>query len=351
MIRQWAIAIGITAISSSAIFGYNHFFSEPGNEASRPKMPQSVKASPVEIRVVEDLIKSMGTVSAAEKTAITPKVSGYIKAVHVQNREWVEKNSLIFTIENSEAKSQLDSSISSFEDARTKARRIKSLVAKNMISKSDLDDSVTALKIAQANMEIARNQYEHHEIRAAIDGFIDIDELSEGEYLSAGEGVGSLKNSKAVDVRFYVPQNEAHKIQNGQRVRVYSGSKTGLVKEGEIIDIATSISPDSRMLRIKARIENDHQTLIPGEAVRLELVVDERETFVVNEEALLMKGSNRYLFLVDGDTATQIKVETGVRANRVVEISKGVDKDSLIVIEGQDRLTSGDSVKVLGEKE
>ena len=58
-----------------------------------------------------------------------------------------------------------------------------------------------------------------------------------------------------------------------------------------------------------------------------------------------------YMFVVKDDVAARVLVETGFEKSGRVEIVKGIDDSTLVVVEGQDTLTDGAKVERLSEAE
>lgn len=76
------------------------------------------------------------------------------------------------------------------------------------------------------------------------------------------------------------------------------------------------------------------------------LTLREREGLVIPEQALMVRGDNKYVFVADDGVARRVSVTTGSRMPGLVEITSGLTLNDAVVVTGQDRLSTGDRIEV-----
>jgi HlyD family secretion protein len=132
---------------------------------------------------------------------IYPEVPGTIKQILVSEGEIIKKNTPLVLIDDSvqratveQQKSQIElagASLKSSQDQLDKQRKSYELDTRS-VSKNDLDNAENAVKVAKANIEVVRKQYElaqtllsKYTVKAPIDGAILSINGAVGSYVSA----------------------------------------------------------------------------------------------------------------------------------------------------------------------
>ena len=81
--------------------------------------------------------------------------------------------------------------------------------------------------------------------------------------------------------------------------------------------------------------------------VTLKIVLDKKNTLVVNEGAVFNKDDISYVYTVDKDNTVNIKrIEIGLRNNGMVEVIKGITVEDFVVYEGINKIKNGSIVRV-----
>lgn len=131
---------------------------------------------------------------------IYPEVSGTVKQIFTSEGEIVKKGTPLLLIEESvqratveQQKSQMElagANLKTSQDQLEKMKRSYDLDPRSL-SKNDLDNAINAVKVARANVDVARKQYllaqtllYKYMIRAAMDGTILSINVSVGSYIS-----------------------------------------------------------------------------------------------------------------------------------------------------------------------
>ncbi|MEN6621953.1 MAG: biotin/lipoyl-binding protein, partial [Smithella sp.] len=131
---------------------------------------------------------------------IYPEVSGTVKQIFISEGEVVKKGTPLLLIEDSvqratveQQKSQVElagANLKTSQDQLEKQRRSYELDPRSL-SKNDLDNAVNAVKVARANVDVARKQYllsqallYKYIIRSAAESIILSINISVGSYIS-----------------------------------------------------------------------------------------------------------------------------------------------------------------------
>jgi membrane fusion protein, multidrug efflux system len=149
---------------------------------------------------------------------------------------------------------------------------------------------------------------------------------------------------------FTVPELFLTTVTPGLRVEAQSRAYPGETFRGEVVSVANEIDPVTRAFRVRALVPNRERKLRPGMLLTLSLAGRERDALVVPEEALLTRGREHSVFVVEpaGEAVKAVRrvVRLGIRVPGAVEIVEGLGRDEQIVTHGAFRLDDGDVVRV-----
>jgi len=167
-----------------------------------------------------------------------------------------------------------------------------------------------------------------------------------GELVRAVTPMFRLIDDDPVKLRAPVPERHVSEIKVGQRVDVKIEAYPQSFR-GEIARINPQIDPANRTFQIEVVIPNDKHLLPPGAFASglVQTRVNPQVVFVPLEAVVSFAGVNK-VFTVKDNKAVEIVVDLGVRRGNLVEISKGVNPDDMVVISGTSKLASGVPVAI-----
>jgi len=82
--------------------------------------------------------------------------------------------------------------------------------------------------------------------------------------------------------------------------------------------------------------------------VKAEVVVEKRDNAIVIDRDLIQKKRNgKVVYVIEGNTAVEKRVNTGIETDNEVEILSGLQSGENLVIEGYEMLSNRTKVKIL----
>ena len=231
-----------------------------------------------------------GVVTSENQKSISSRYMGFVKEVYVEEGSTVKKGELLYVIDSKEidtAKAQVELSIAQaelneqmytnqYKNAQLNLERHQRLLAKDMVSKFDVENlelSVTNLKAmvdiahkqrlqVQQKWQEVQNQYHYLHVKAPNDGVVVEKHIKVGEM--ALPGVSSLVLSDLSSLRVAVDISESHlsSLKLGDVVDVAIAS-IGYKTEGKIVSIVPSLNAQSHSFRVKIAF-NPTQGIYPG---------------------------------------------------------------------------------------
>jgi membrane fusion protein, multidrug efflux system len=101
-------------------------------------------------------------------------------------------------------------------------------------------------------------------------------------------------------------------------------------------------------LQIRARLNNPDMVLRPGLFARVSIRGQtERSVVVVPESAIVPRAGETFVYRVQDGKAVESVVDLGNRRSGMVEITKGLEPEAIVVTAGHQRLKNGAPVDVV----
>jgi len=375
MWKQWLVALVLVGVVVAGAGVYLSLEDPADAEAEDEPTASTVNISAPEMRRVRDEVSAVANLNAMDAVALTTEVSGRVVELNLQTGRKVQQGDVLVRLDDRQATADLAVIEAQLADARRQYDRARSLRANNSVSQSQVDELRTAVDVAIAQREAARVRLQNHRIEAPFSGVVGLSDISVGAYLQAGTvihrveapfsgvvglsdiSVGAylqagtvittLDSTDQLELNFAVPERFVGQVQLGQPVRATSPAFPDEIFEGELVELATRISELSRTLAVRALIDNPDGRLRPGQFMSASLTLQEREGLVVPEQAVMLRGDQKYVFVAEDGQARRVSVKTGSRLPGWVEVTDGLTMEDAVIITGQDRLSSGNRVRVI----
>lgn len=196
----------------------------------------------------------------------------------------------------------------------------------------------SALMIAQKNLLDAR-------VTAPISGVVSRRDAEPGEYMTAGQVVLRVDDFSTREVSAFLPSSYfPDVIPDETRLRLRVNRRDAGIHP--VSFKAPTVDPVLRTFEIKGALGEADPAIIPGDLAEVTVVFSTRESPGVPASAVLFRGGDRLVFVVEDGRAVARPVETGLSNDGWVEVLSGLDDGASIVYEGQTQLTDGRRVTV-----
>jgi multidrug efflux pump subunit AcrA (membrane-fusion protein) len=172
-------------------------------------------------------------------------------------------------------------------------------------------------------------------------------QVGEGEMVKQGEPIAELVIENPLRLRLPVPERFSADVRQGQEVRVRVPAYPGMTFEGKVARINPAVDALSRTFQVEALVPNSRGLLRPGGFAKASIVTDQKaQATVVPLEAIVRFAGVTKLFVVDGEKARAISVETGQEGSGWIEVLGNVPAKARVVVTGQGQLADGTAVAI-----
>ena len=346
MWKQWLVGMAVVAIVLVGVGVYLN--QQPVAEGQdQQAKPTTVNIGQPQMRQIRDQISAVANLRPVDSVELMTEASGRVVELNLKPGQPVQQGEVLLRLDDRQARADLAVLKARLSDARRQYNRARSLRSNNSVSQSQVDELQTSVAVAEAELEAAKVRLENHHIEAPFAGVIGLSDISPGAFLQAGTSITTLDSSGQLELNFSVPERFVGQVKLGQPVTAVSPAFPGQLFEGQLVELATRISELSRTLAVRALIDNPDGQLRPGQFMSASLTLQEREALVVPEQAVMVRGDEKYVFLAEDGLARRVSVQIGNRVPGWVEIKEGLSPEDAVVVTGQDRLSSGNRIRVL----
>jgi len=350
MLKQWLIGLLLVVLALGAAFIYQGLddSSQAQDDSERP--PSAVNTVLPIIDTVQDQVRAVGSLKAVSAVKLTTETSGRVVGINLKSGRPIKQGDLLLRLDDRQARADLGVIEAQLADARRQYERARSLRDNNSISQSFVDELRTAVEVSEAQRTAAQVRLENHRIEAPFSGVAGLSDISIGAYITAGTTITTLDATSPMELNFSIPERFLGQINPGQKVQGSSPAYPDQAFIGELVELGSRIDELSRSLPVRALIDNTEGRLRPGQFMSVSLTLRERQALVIPEQAVMVRGAEQYVFVAEDGIARRVPVTVGSRMPGRVEIAKGLTAEDQVVVTGQDRLSSGERIRVTDDE-
>ena len=312
-----------------------------------------VTALEIKPQIFNHTIEIQANIKTRQNLQLFPEFGGRLNQILVKEGQEVEKGTLLAVIDDAGLQDQLDQMKLQLKLAKTTFERTQRLWDQKIGSEMMYLEAKTRFKSQQKQVAQMRNQLSKTKVYAPFSGVIDEIIARKGSALAPGiTPIMRIVNLDNMYVESDVPENYLANIKKGSfakvSIPVLNETQNTLVRQ-----TGNFIQPNNRTFRVEAPIKNPTGMIKPNLNARLSIVD------YSNPEALMIpfrvirenaKGDS-FVFILkveeqENEYITEQRfVSLGMSKNELVEITKGVNTEDLIVDEGVSLLVTGQKVK------
>ncbi len=312
----------------------------PGGAGGPP--PPAVLVGKAETGAVSHEIAAVGSLRSNESVVIQPEITGRVSEISFNEGEAVAKGASLIRLDDSVYRAELQQAEAQLALSKANFERASDLFKRGNAAARSRDEALAQMRVADANVALARALLEKTNITAPFDGVLGLRQVSPGDFVKPGDKIVNIENINPVKVDFRIPEVHAAVLNVGQEIEVVLDPLPGKSFKGAVYAIDPLIDPNGRAVLLRAQVENTGNQLRPGMFARVTLVLERRENAILlPETAVFPMGLKRFVFKAVDGKAVRAEVETGMRREGKVEIIKGVTLDDMIVLEGHFKVQDG----------
>ena len=309
----------------------------------------------IESRQISSEIKVQGMIDLPPQNIISVNFSlgGYLKSTKLIPGMKVSKGEIIAMMEEqSIVQLQQDYLLAKTKHDLVKKdyERQKTLYDANASTSKNLQQVDSELKIQSINMGSlaeklkmigidvnnlnASNIKGQVPIRSTINGYVSKVHVNTGKYVQPSETLFELIDPDDIHVALTLFEKDIPNVKKGDVVKVSLIQEPGKQYEAEVILVNRNID-DDRTAMAHCHFLNHPANILPGMFVEAVILVKNKQSFVIPEDAIVETSNKKYIYITVGENKFKmIEVSTGQISQGFVEILSdptSFKKDSIVV--------------------
>lgn len=358
--------------------------------------PPSVTVAEVALQTIPVYLDYVGITAAVRTVDIRPRVEGFLQKRAFTEGADVQEGELLFVIDPSPfeaaleaaqaqlardeaalaaAQAQLAKDKAALAFAREQVERYRSLAAQEFVTREAFDtyrtqadqaaaavaadnaainQATAAIKADRAAITQARLNLSYCTIRAPLSGRIGRALVDVGNLVGPAENtvLASIVQLDPIYVYFSVssrdiPQLVKHQQRAALPATVMLADQSPHPPQGKVDFLNNTLDAATATLKMRAVVPNPEKTLLPGQYVRVRLLLTEKaDALLVPAQAVGEDQGGQYVLVVgQGDTVEKRGIVAGAtyRSLRVVE--SGLKAAERVIIEGLQKVQAGSVVQ------
>ena len=302
---------------------------------------------PVEIEVVGMSDNSVtntyvGEIGAKVDIPLLFPLGGQLTSLQVKSGQNVREGQVIATVDNTQAKSMLESAEAVLAQAQDGYKRLKPVHEKGGISDVKWMEMETNLQKAQSMVISARKRYEDCTLRAAQDGVVNLRDIEVGQHLNVGQPIGSILDMTGKKATFTVPESEIGALLHGEQVTVtvpaLEQSFEARIDEKSLV--ATRLA---HTYQVTAMLDDgkNAEILLPGMVCRVIIKNKKASGYVISAGCVQTQQNGHSVWLLRNGRAQRQMIKIADFVENGVLVSEGLQAGDTIIGKGYQKMYKG----------
>lgn len=336
------ILFGVTACSKKNQAG-------PGTQG-RKSGPVSVEVKVVQPELLLNTVSATGTILPNEKAEIRPEISGRIVNILFEEGATVQKNKLLVKMNDSDLQAQLKRNQAQAMLLNNDEFQKRKLLEIKAISQDEYDAAKSVMLVNQADKQLLESQIAKTEIYAPFTGKVGLRAVSVGNYVASNTLIATIQQLDPVKIEFDVPEKYSSFIKPGLDIN-FGIDASDSVFMAKVYAVESSITTETRTLKVRALCSNKANLLNPGTFARVNMILERfPEAIKIPSEAILTVLEGNSVFICKNGKAVTVPVKTGLRTDYEIQITQGLSAGDSLITTGLLQLTNGAPIMVKKQK-
>jgi len=317
-----------------------------------------VEALRIEPKPISEYVFATGTVVAEKDALLKAEQSGYYQ-LEINSRtgktfamgDTVRSGDLIVSLKNPEFvySVQFDSKKINYDVSKREFDKQKSLYDKGGVTLRELANAEQDHINARYAYDNALLQLGKLKFEAPYDGIlVDLPFYSPGSKIDVGSIIVRVMDYSTLHTEISLPGKDMGNIEVGDLVMATNYSQPEDTLTGVVEQVSPAVDPDSRTFKVGVEISNDSLILRPGMFVKLDIVVDSKDSaIVIPKDVILDRRGSKTVFVVEKGVALERQIETGLSNPDEVEVISGLEAEERLVVRGFETLRNRSKIKVI----
>ena len=350
-------------------------------KARRPALDQQYQTQVVERGDLTQSVSANGTLNPVVLVNVGTQVSGTVKKLYVDYNDKVKKGQVLMELDDALFAAQARQSEASVRNAEAtlelavaNEKRMRDLLQKEYSSQQELDQAVQTLKVAEAQLALAKAQHQkdltnlqYTVIRSPVAGVVVSREVDIGQTVAASFQTPTLfkiaQDLREMQINSNFAEADIGSIKVDQLARFTVDAFPNRAFKGRVKQIRLNPTTQQNVVtyNVVVAVENPGEILMPGMTAYVNAVVAERSNVLLVPNAALRyrppesagkaepkrerpkkRDGAATVYVLDAAGPRPVIIEPGISDNKQSEVLSGELKAGDRVVTGDSRSAGND---------
>ena len=306
-------------------------------------------------------------IQSVQNVEIRARIKSFVRAIHVDEGKSVKKGQLLFSFADqalqealNKAQAMLNAAEAESNALTLEIRNIRSLVDKNVVSKTELEIAESNLEVLKAKIEeaksdaaAARLNLTFTQIRAPFDGVVSRIPYKVGSLVEEGDLLTTISDNGAVFAYFNVSEQE-YLGMTQQKDFLQKNNLTLLLADGQphqykgaIETIDGQFDKNTGNIAFRARFPNPKQLLRHGSSGKVQIEQKLKNVMIIPQKSTFEVQDKTYVYCVDEQNVVSLRcVVPKIRLPHLFVVESGLTTKDRVIYEGIQNVRDGEKVEI-----
>ncbi len=307
--------------------------------------PAKVITQELQFQAEQVSVEAVGTAEAFRSVNIFAASADKVTQVNFVPGQQVQKGHLLLALDARRQQAALSRAKIQLEDAKRTLKRLEQSKMKGASTQSALDAAETAKALAEVALIDAQTDLEDRFVIAPFSGVVGLTDIEVGDRITQQTQITTLDDRQKLYINFRAPESSLSVLLEDSTMLVEPWTDRTKSLEAVVEQVDSRISEEDRTIRVRAVLDNQNDLYRPGMSFRVNVSLLGQEYAVIPESGLSWGATGAFVWIVKDDKAFKVSVQIKQRLRGKVLVSGELLKGSRLIVEGIQRLRSGQEVE------
>ncbi|MDF1571249.1 MAG: efflux RND transporter periplasmic adaptor subunit [Bacteroidales bacterium] len=294
-------------------------------------------------------VRSTGILSTRTEIKMSFKTGGIVQHVHVRDGQFVEKGTVLASLDLSEINARASQASTATEKAMRDFRRASNLYFDSVVTLETLQNARTALELAQSEEKIADFNLKHSRIVAPTAGRVQKVLTENGEMIAPGQpAILFATTGNDWVVRIPLPDKDIVKFTPGDSASITIDAFPSDQFAASVLEVGSFADPFTGTFEVELLLSDTHPAFRTGFVARAELY----PSYVISGYWVPMTALHDLeerrgkIFVLDSTQAVEREITTGPIYKEGIIVTSGIEGTEVVIEEGSAFLQNGQQVRI-----
>lgn len=330
---------------------------EPAQQALEPELARPAKIVTTQSGAIHAQRIYPGTLESSRRSELAFRVDGKLVEVIARAGVEVKQGDLLARLDESDFQNVVDERKARHELAKIQFDQATQLSRKKLVSQLQLDQSRVELTVAEAALEVARNNLAYTRLLAPFDGVIARVDVENHQTVRAQASIMNVHDGDHLQVHFNVPEaliTRLKRVENPSVLQQYCGrvvfdSRADREFRACYREHETLPDPLTRTYQVVYTLKDiEDFPALPGMSVSIKIDLSpllpdsDLQAVLVPVEAVFQQEKTTYVWIVDEQNRARIReVGTGKLQAGYFQVIDGLEAGARVIAAGVSYIHDG----------